>query len=176
VMPLPVIVAFAGVLVAAVATGMLAGRCVRRPHVWLLAWTVAVLGLAAALGAVAMGLASGFGPLTFRAVQLGAELLAPLWLAWGLVELVARGEAVRFGARLICGALTIAAGLILATETLTTRPFSTAWPMFSQHDQGISLDVLLLVQAVAAITTVAAVCRAWARQGTSRSGTPRWLA
>jgi hypothetical protein len=91
-MSLPVIVAFAGVLVAVVATGTLAGRCVRRPHVWLLAWTMAVLGLAAALGAAAMGLASGFGPLTFRAVQLGAELLAPLWLAWGLVELVARGE------------------------------------------------------------------------------------
>jgi len=162
-MSLPVLVAFAGVLVAAVATGMLAGRCVRRPHVWLLAWTVATLSLTVALGAMTMGLASGFGPLTFRAVQLDAELLAPLWLAWGLVELVARGEAVRFGARLICGALTIVAGLILATDTLTTQPFSTAWPMVGQYYQGISLDVLLLVQAVAVITTVAAACRAWAR-------------
>jgi hypothetical protein len=35
--------------------------------------------------------------------------------------------------------------------------------MSSQHDQGISLDGLLLVQAVAAITIVAAACRAWAR-------------
>jgi hypothetical protein len=125
-MSLPALVAFAGVLVAAVATGMLAGRCVRRPHVWLLAWTVAALGLTVALGAAAMGLASGFGPSTFRTVRLDAELLAPLWLAWGLVELVARGEAVRFGARLICRAWTIVAGLILATDTLTARPFSMA--------------------------------------------------
>jgi hypothetical protein len=57
---LPVLIAFAGVLVAAVATGMRAGRCVRGPR-----------------------LRSG----TFRVVEIGGQLIAPLWLAWGLVEL-----------------------------------------------------------------------------------------
>ena len=32
-MSLPVLIGFAGVLVAAVATGMLAGRCVRQPRI-----------------------------------------------------------------------------------------------------------------------------------------------
>ena len=36
------------------------------------------------------GFASGFGPATFRAVQLFGLLLAPLWLAWGLVDVVAK--------------------------------------------------------------------------------------
>ena len=43
-----------------------------------------------------MGFASGFGAFTFRAVQLFALLLAPLWLAWGLVELVAGSGTGRF--------------------------------------------------------------------------------
>ena len=50
-------------------------------------WTAATLALTIALAAQSMGFASGFGPVTFRAVQLFALLLAPLWLAWGLVEL-----------------------------------------------------------------------------------------
>ena len=86
-MSLPVLVGFAGVLVAAVATGLLAGRCVRQPRVGFIVWTAATLGLTIALAAQSMGFASGFGPATFRAVQLLALLLAPLWLAWGLVEL-----------------------------------------------------------------------------------------
>ena len=81
-MSLPVLVGFAGVLVAAVATGMLAGRCARQPQIHFFLWTAAVLGLTVALAAQSMGFASGFGPVTFRAVQLSALLLAPLWLAW----------------------------------------------------------------------------------------------
>ena len=93
-MSLPVLIGFAGVLVAAVATGLLAGRCVRQPRIVTRSlWTAATLGLTVALAAQSMGFASGFGPVTFRAVQLSALLLAPLWLAWGLVELaVARAR------------------------------------------------------------------------------------
>jgi len=47
-MSLPVLIGFAGVVVAAVATGMLAGRCVRRPTIALIAWTAATLALTAA--------------------------------------------------------------------------------------------------------------------------------
>jgi hypothetical protein len=54
-MSLPVLLAFAGVLVAAVATGMIVGRCVRRPRVCFVAWAAGTLGLTAALGAAAMG-------------------------------------------------------------------------------------------------------------------------
>src|SRR6516165_10972585 len=100
-MSLPVLVGFAGVLVAAVAAGMLAGRCFRRPRIGFIVWTAATLGLTIALAAQSVGFARGFGPATFRAVQLFGLLLAPLWLAWGLVELVAANEAARFGMRLV---------------------------------------------------------------------------
>ena len=108
-MSLPVLIGFAGVLVAAVATGMLAGRCVRQPRIGFIVWTAATLGLTIALAAQSMGFASGFGPATFRAVQVFALLLAPLWLAWGLVEVAVASEGARFGVRLISSALTVVA-------------------------------------------------------------------
>ena len=97
-MSVPVLVGFAGVLVAAVATGMLAGRCARHPGIpGLIAWPAATLGLTIALAAQSRGFARGFDQITFRVVQLIALLLVPLALAWGLVELAVRNDAVRFG-------------------------------------------------------------------------------
>jgi hypothetical protein len=170
---LPVLIAFAGVLAAAVATGMLPGRCVRGPRVCSAVWTVAALGLTAALVAAAIGLAAGFGPVTFSAIEIGGQLLAPLWLAWGLIELLAGSEAVRFAAGLVYGfALTVVTGLILATGTLSAVPFSKAWPVASRHYQPVSPDPLLLAHGVAVIGALAAVWVAWAR---ARSA-PLWAA
>src|SRR5512135_679528 len=132
-MSAPVLVGFAGVLVAVVTTGVLAGRCFRRPGLCCVTWTVASLGLTVALAAQSIGFARGFDQVTFRTVQLTALLLVPLWLAWGLVELAVGNDAVRFGTRLIAGALTVVAGVILATDPLSARPFSTAWPLASVH-------------------------------------------
>jgi len=141
-MSLPVLVGFAGVLVAAVATGLLAGRCVRQPRVGFIVWTAATLGLTIALAAQSMGFASGFGPATFRAVQLLALLLAPLWLAWGLVELAVGSDAARFGMRLVSVALSVVASVILATDPLTAQPFGKAWPLTGTHFQPVSRDAL----------------------------------
>src|SRR5579863_8384533 len=127
-MSLPALFGFAGVLVAAVATGLLAGRAVRQPRLDVILWTAATLALTVALAAQSMGFADGFSPATFRAVQLFALLLAPLWLAWGLVEVAWPGEAARFGARLICGALTVVGSVVLATDPLTAVPFGKGWP------------------------------------------------
>jgi quinol monooxygenase YgiN len=148
VMSLPVLLAFAGVLVAAAVTGVIAGRCVRAPSALLGVWTVAAAGLAIAAAAEAVGFASGFGPITFRAVQIGAQLIAPLWLAWGLAELTA-GEAVRFGARLAGIAVTVVTGLILATDTLSGQAFGKSWPSAASHYQSVSHYVLVLAQLVA---------------------------
>jgi len=153
-MSLPVLVGFAGVLVAAVATGMLAGRCFRQPRIGFIVWTAATLGLTIALAAQSMGFASGFGPATFRAVQLFALLLAPLWLAWGLVEVAVTSEGARFGVRLISSALTVVATIILATDPLTAQPFSKAWPLTATHFQPVSRDALDVVQAVAVVVAV----------------------
>ena len=172
-MALPVLIGFAGVLVAAVATGMLAGRCVRQPRIDLILWTAATLGLTIALAAQSMGFASGFGPVTFRAVQLFAVLLAPLWLAWGLVELVAANEAARFGMRLVSSALTVVAAVILATDPLSAQPFSKSWPLTGSHFQPISHYALDLVQAVAVVAVLVSAGMAAARASRVR-GDPRW--
>ena len=174
-MSLPVLIGFAGVLVAAVATGMLAGRCVRQPRIDLIVWTIATLGLTIALVAQSMGFASGFGPVTFRAVQLFALLLAPLWLAWGLVELVTANEAARFGVRLVSGALTVVASVILATDPLTAQPFSKSWPLASSHFQPVSHYALDVVQAVAVVAVLVCAAMAAARASRVRSD-PRWRA
>jgi quinol monooxygenase YgiN len=156
-MSLPALFGFAGVLVAAVATGLLAGRAVRQPKLDTILWTAGTLALTVALAAQSMGFASGFGPATFRAVQLFALLLAPLWLAWGLVEVVWPGEAARFGIRLVCGALTVVGSVILATDPLTAAPFGKGWPLAGPHYQPPSHYALDVVQAVAVILAAASI-------------------
>ena len=164
-MSLPVLVGFAGVLVAAVATGLLAGRCVRQPRIGFIVWTAATLGLTIALAAQSMGFASGFGPATFRAVQLLALLLAPLWLAWGLVELAVGSDTARFGMRLVSAALSVVASVILATDPLTAQPFSKAWPLTGTHFQPVSRDALDVVQVVAVVVAVVIAGLAAVRAG-----------
>ena len=162
-MSLPALIGFAGVLVAAVATGLLAGRAVRQPRLDTILWTAATLALAVALAAQSMGFARGFGPATFRAVQLFALLLAPLWLAWGLVEAGWPSEAARFGTRLVCGALTVVGSVILATDPVTAEPFGKAWPLAGPHYQPPSHYALDVVQAVAVILAVVSIGLAAAR-------------
>jgi quinol monooxygenase YgiN len=156
-MSLPVLIGFAGVLVAAVVTGLLAGRAVRQPGLDAIVWTAATLALTVGLVAQSMGLASGFGSATFRAVQLFALLLAPLWLAWGLAEMVGPGGAARFGTRLACGALSVVGSVILATDPLTGAPFGKGWPLASEHYQAPWYDALDVVQAVAVLLAVASI-------------------
>src|SRR5271170_134251 len=156
-MSLPALIGFVGVLVAAVVTGLLAGRAVRRPRSDVILWTAAALALTVALAAESKGFASGFGPATFRAVQLFALLLVPLWLAWGLVELAWPGDAVRFGTRLACGALTVVGSVILVTDPLAAAPFGKSWPLASSHYQAPSHYSLDAAQVVAVILAAASI-------------------
>ena len=156
-MSVPVLVGFAGVLVAAVATGMLAGRCVRQPRIGLIAWTAATLGLTIGLAAQSAGFASGFGQITFRVVQVTALLLVPLALAWGLVELAVRNDAVRFGGRLMFAAVAVVTSVILATDPLSGPPFGRAWPLAAVHFQLISRSALDAGQAVAVLAALVCV-------------------
>ena len=113
-----------------------------------------------ALAAQSLGFASGFGPATFRAVQLFALLVAPLALAWGLAELTWSNDAARFGARLGAAALTVVGGVILATDPLTGSPFSKAWPLPGAHDDPVAHYVLDVVQAVTIVVAVVSVALA----------------
>jgi quinol monooxygenase YgiN len=155
-MSAPVLAGYVGVLVAAVATGMLAGRYVRQPRIGFIVWTGAILGLAVALGAQSLGFARGFDQVTFRTVQLTALLLVPLWLAWGLVEVAVGNGAFRFGTRLISAALAVVASVILVTDPLSGQPFSRTWPLTGVHFQPIARLALDVVQVAAVL--VALVC------------------
>ena len=164
-MSISVLVAIAGVMVAAVGTGLLGGRCIRSPAPSFIACVAAMLAITVALLAQSIGFVSGFGPATFRVIQISAQLAAPVALAWGLVELVARGLAARFGARLAAGGLVVVAGVILATDPLAARPFGTTWPPVTVHYQLIPHYVLIALDLAVSVAAVAAVslCAARAR-------------
>ena len=162
-MSISVLAAIVGVMVAAADTGLVGGRCIRRPGPSFIAWTIAMVALTVALLAQSIGFTTGFGPVTFRVIQLAAQLVAPVVLAWGLVELVARGPAARFGARLVAAALIVVIGVVLATDPLAARPFGTAWPSAAVHYQLIPHYALIALHLTVAMATVAAVALCAAR-------------
>ena len=75
-----------GVLAALVFAGLLARRCIRAPRIATVALLIATAALTVALGAQAGGYYRGFDQTTFRAVQIGAQLIAPLAFTWALAE------------------------------------------------------------------------------------------
>src|SRR5215472_9563767 len=88
-----------GALAAAAGSGVLIARCLRAPNAALVAWTIAIVGLTISLGAQALGYGTGFGSISFRGKELGAQVIAPLALGLGLAELVGKTITARFAAR-----------------------------------------------------------------------------
>ena len=127
-MSIHLLVAFVGCVAAVAGTVMLALRLCRTPRIVLAAWALAALGLAVALGAQALGAHGTFGPGTFRAMGLGAQVLAPLALCLGLAEVVGRTLAARFAARLTLPAVALIAFVVLGTDPLSGVTFTSAWP------------------------------------------------
>ena len=147
----------AGTVAAAVITGILVWRFARLPRLDQAAWMCAGLGLTVALAAQALGYHRGFNPVTFRAIQVGARLVAPMALVWGLAELTGKSFVVRFGARLGVAALTVIAGVILVADPLNGVTFTTAWPVSDQHYQFIPHVVLLALAAATALPALIAL-------------------
>jgi quinol monooxygenase YgiN len=172
-MSISLLAAAAGVVLALAGTIALVIRCVRMPRADLIAWTWSMFGLAVALGAQADGFALGFGPTTFRAVQLGAQVIAALGLALGLAEVAARSLPVRFAARLAVSALGVVSLVILATDPLGTTAFSKAFPVASAHYQPISNSLLTYV--LAPFTALVALVAILVTAGRSRRD-PAWRA
>jgi quinol monooxygenase YgiN len=130
---------------------------------YLVGWAGGLFGLAIALGSEALGAHSGYQPASFRAIQIGAQLVAPLWLAWGVSELAAKSSTARFMSRLVTGALTLVGGVVLVTDPLSDSTFTTAWPTASAHYQFIPKYALELVAAVSAVIVVIALISAAVR-------------
>ncbi len=158
-----VLVAIAGLMVTAVGTGLLGGRCIRSPRPSYIAWAIGMFALTVALLGQSIGFATGFGAVTFRVIQISAQLVAPVALAWGLVELVARGAAARFGAWLAAAGLVVVVGVILATDPLTAKPFSTAWPSAAVHYHLIPHYALIGLHLALVVVVGTAIALAAAR-------------
>ncbi len=122
------IVAITGAILAAVGSGVLLTRFFRAPRGDLAAWIIGLLGLLVSLVAQLIGYVKGFDGTTFRAMELGAQVVAPMAFLAALVEVSARSALGRFCSRLYIGALGIVALVILALDQLTTARFSKSWP------------------------------------------------
>ena len=113
-MSISLIVSGIGAVAAAVGVGLLLARSLRAPRADLIAWVVALLGLAISLAAQAIGHLMGFSAITFRLMELGARSSAPLALLMGLAELLGTTPIARFLSRLYLPALGLIALVILA--------------------------------------------------------------
>ncbi len=149
--------ALAGTVLAAVGTGLAIRLCLRKPRADMVAWVIALAGLTVGLAAQAAGYRRGFVPTTFRATQLGAALVAPVALAWGMVELAAKSLVARFAGRLCLAGLFVVAAVILATDVLSARGFTQQWPAARDHFQYVSLSLLALVAAAVVLTLIVAL-------------------
>ena len=141
-MSISLIVSGIGAVAAAVGVGLLLARSLRAPRADLIAWVVALLGLLISLGAQAIGHLMGFSDITFRLMELGAQLIAPLALLMGLAELLGTTPIARFLARLYLPALGLIALVILGTDPLTGSAFTKAWPAPSTYYQLIPNKLL----------------------------------
>lgn len=128
------VIAFAGALLAAIATGALVSRLRSEPKGWLIAWSITTASLSVSLGVIATGYLIGFGTGTFRIYQLTGSMLAPLWLAVGVIQLLARKSTAKFSSWLLGIALTVIATVILAVDpVLQEKDFSKVLPLGSHH-------------------------------------------
>jgi quinol monooxygenase YgiN len=165
-MHLHLLAAIGGAVIAASGTGVLAARCFRAPSVLVVAWTGALLGLAVALAAQTVGYGIGYNQITFRAMELGAQVVAPLALALGLSELAAKKLPARFAMRLVLGAVALLAIVILGTDPLSPASFSKSWPAPSTFYQIIPNKLLEdLLAPLAIVIAVASVMVTAARPG-----------
>ncbi|NDU72517.1 hypothetical protein GWI34_07740 [Actinomadura sp. DSM 109109] len=103
---------------ALAATGLLVQRAYKDRLLYLIAWSFTQVGLTLALLSMTLGFLMGFNGAFFRVMELGAALIGPVWLALGMIELIARYVQVRFGAWLFTISYTLVAIVILVLDPL----------------------------------------------------------
>ncbi|GLZ15217.1 hypothetical protein Acsp04_54520 [Actinomadura sp. NBRC 104425] len=135
------------------ATGLLISRASKDRSLYLIAWSVTMVGLSLALAAMAIGFLLGWAGPLFRVSELGAALLAPVWLALGMIELIARVVQVRFAAWLFAVSYSVVATVILLVDPLRGS-FSKALPKPRDTYDAIPL---LLVDGAHVVAVVALV-------------------
>ncbi|MGI5284774.1 putative quinol monooxygenase [Nonomuraea polychroma] len=149
------VIGLAGALLAAFAAGALIRRMRDEPEGWLIAWTVAAVGVCLSLGVIAVGYLMGFGPVTFRLYQVTGSMLAPLWLAVGMIQLLAERVPPRFLAWLMGIALTIVAGTIMIFDPLKSTDLGKTLPAGSAVWGLVPGFLLIGVHAIAVLIMLA---------------------
>ncbi|WUI00108.1 hypothetical protein OHR68_42655 [Spirillospora sp. NBC_00431] len=112
------LLALAATLGALVATGLLISRANKDRLLYLIAWSFTQVGLSLALLSMGVGFLAGFNGALFRVMELGAALIGPVWLALGMIELIARYVQVRFAGWLFAISYTVVASVILVLDPL----------------------------------------------------------
>jgi quinol monooxygenase YgiN len=112
------LLALLATLGALTATGLLIQRAQKDRLLYLIAWSFTQVGLTLALLCMAVGFMAGFNGPLFRVMELGAALIGPIWLALGMIELIARYVQVRFAAWLFAISYTVVAIVILLLDPL----------------------------------------------------------
>jgi quinol monooxygenase YgiN len=156
-----VALALLATLAALGGAGLLLSRTLPERRMHLLAWCATLVALAIALGAMTIGFAAGFRPALLRAMELFGSLIAPLTLALGVVELVARTVQARFAARLIAASYVVVAVVILLLDPIIGT-FGKSLPKVTGHYSslpGLVLDGahLFAVVSLVSCTAVTAV-------------------
>jgi len=154
--------ALAGALTAGMTTAVLIGRLREEPTGWLIAWSVAAGALTLSLGTIGIGHLAGFGAGIFRISQITGSLLAPLWLAVGVLQLLADKGSSRFGGWLIGSALTVIGAVILLLDPISGAfskelPDAGAhwdiWPEYLLHGvHGLVIVMLVISLAVSLLS------------------------
>ncbi|HEY1616764.1 MAG TPA: antibiotic biosynthesis monooxygenase, partial [Streptosporangiaceae bacterium] len=145
--------------------GSLMARCFRAPRGDLVAWSVALLGLLISLGAQALGGALGFNEVSFRAMEIGAQLIAPLALVMGLAEANGTSLITRFLSRLFLPCIGLVGLVIMGSDPLGSTSFSKSWPDPSTYYQVIPNKLVLGIGGGMAVIALIAVIVAAARSG-----------
>lgn len=112
------LLALLATLGALAATGLLIQRASKDRLLYLIAWSFTQVGLTLALLSMGVGFLAGFNGALFRVMELGAALIGPVWLALGMIELIARYVQVRFAAWLFAISYTVVAIVILVLDPL----------------------------------------------------------
>jgi quinol monooxygenase YgiN len=136
---------------------LLLSRTLPDRDVHLLAWCGTLIALGVTLGAMTIGYAAGFGPALMRAMELFGSLIAPLTLALGVVELIARTVQARFAARLIAASYVIIAVVIILLDPIIGT-FGKSLPKVTGHYSslpGLVLDGAHLFAVVSLVSCVA---------------------
>ena len=127
------VLAFVGALLAAIGAVALVRRLRDEVEGWLIAWTVSAVALCLALGAIGVGYLMGFGDVTFKVYQLTGSLLAPFWLAIGLIQLLSEKVPPKFAGWLFGIAFTVVAVVVLIFDPVSR---AARWASCSPRPQG----------------------------------------